>query len=143
MKGVFRRHLAPVRGQAMVEAALVLVPLVFLALLGVNVLVLHRVRTAATAAAYACAQYVTQFPHRPERAAEAGAAAAGRILSAPWSATRTARFAFDVTPPGGPGETGRCTVHYSVRLPFAPSGLGGVQGSISITGAGERWQGRW
>ena len=139
MKALFR----PRRGQAMVEAALTLLPLVFLALLGVNVLVLHRVRTAAISAAYACAQYITQFPHRPERAADVGTTVAGRILHAPWSAVRTARFAFDVVPPSGPGETGRCTVRYAIRLPFAPQGMGGVQGSITVTGAGERWQGRW
>jgi len=132
------------RGQALAETALVIVPLVFLALLGVNVLMLHRARTAATAAAYACAQYVTQFPHRPAAAADHGASVAQQILSGAWSALGQTRFRVSPTPPGGPGEYGGCSVRYEVRLFFSPPGLKSVQGNVvRFYGAGERWQGRW
>jgi len=131
------------RGQALAEAALVLVPLVFLAMLGVNGLMLHRARTAATAAAYACAQYVTQYPHRPQAAAAHGQAIAEQVVSGAWSALGQTHFR--VSPvPGGPGEFARCSVRYEVRLLFAPPGLQPVQGNtIRFYGAGERWQGRW
>ncbi len=140
MKRWNQRH----RGQALAETALVIVPLVFLALLGVNVLMLHRVRTAATAAAYSCAQHVIQVPHRPERAASIGMNAAQAVLSGPWSALGQANFYISPFPPERPGRFGGCSVRYEVTLFFALPGLQSIQGNtVQFGGAGERWQGRW
>ncbi len=131
--------------QALAEAALASMVLALLAMLGVDLLVLHRVHTAALSAAYACAQYISQFPHRPQRAAALGQEIAHRTLAPrAWSALRSASFSVTVEPPEEAGSLGRCTVTYWVTLPFAPPGMDRRQGTaIYSYSRGERWQGRW
>ncbi len=134
----------PLRGQALAEAALVIVPLALLAFLAVNVFLLHRAYTAATAAAYACAQHITQYPGRPEAAQDAGRMAARSIYTARWNALAAARFQVFVSPPDRAGNVGSCTVQYRVALPFGLSGGGQTfKSKVTVYGMGERWKARW
>ncbi len=133
------------RAQALAEAALVVALLALLAMLGINLLILHRVQTAALAAAYACAQYITQFPHQVQRAQTVGQQVALQTLSPnAWNALSSASFTVAVHPPTRGGEVGWCTVTYHVTLPFAPPGMEARQGNvIRLFGRSERWQSRW
>ena len=131
------------RGQALAETALFSV----LALvLGFGILALipvHRVRSAATAAAYACAQFVSQSPN-PNWAAYQAELVAERTLEAGWSGALGADYAVQVAAPSGPGAPGGCTVAYRPPLLFGGLlGLSADWSEVTFVSRSENWKARW
>ena len=61
----------------------------------------HRARTAATAAAYACTQFLSQSPD-PARAQQNAVNIAWQTLNADWSATAGVQYRVQVSPPAVP-----------------------------------------
>jgi hypothetical protein len=126
------------RGQAMAETALFATLAILMAWIPS-----HRARTAATAAAYACAQFLSQSPD-PARAQRNAVQVAWRTLNADWSATAGVQYRITVQPPGGAGEPGRCQVSFRSptlfnRLLGCPKGVlrkgqahGAVNGSSRV-----------
>ena len=131
------------RGQAIVELALLAAVMFLLAALGLTAIPLHRAHTAAVSAVYACAQFVTQHPNRPDAAANAGYTEAQRTLHGGWSALSKASFRLSVSPPQHAGEAGTCSVTYSVDLLFDPLGMGQHTRTLTLTGRSERWKAEW
>ena len=74
------------RGQAMAETALFAVLAILMAFGSLAWIPTHRARTAATAAAYACSQFLSQSPN-PARAANNAWQVAWNTLDADWSAS--------------------------------------------------------
>lgn len=132
------------RGQAMAETALFAVLAILLAFGLLAWIPAHRARTAATAAAYACAQFLSQSPD-PARAEHNARLVAQRTLNADWSATLGVQYRITVSPPSGAGEPGRCQV--SFRAPTLFNGLLGLsQGRWSsewFLSRSETWKARW
>lgn len=132
------------RGQAMAETALFAVLAILLAFGLLAWIPAHRARTAATAAAYACAQFLSQSPD-PARAEHNARLVAQRTLNADWSATAGVQYRITVQPPSGAGEPGRCQV--SFRAPTLFNGLLGLsQGRWSsewFLSRSETWKARW
>jgi hypothetical protein len=138
------KHRKSERGQALAETALFGL---LAAVLGFGLLAwipVHRARTAATAAAYACAQFLSQSPN-PARAAANARQVAWQTLNAAWSGTRGVSYQLQVIPPTGPGQPGRCSVAY--RAPALFNGLlrlspGGWNTEWFLARA-ESWKARW
>ena len=130
------------RGQALVETALIAVVLTLLALLGITLIPLHRAHTAAISAAYACEQFVTQYPYDPGKAEQRAIEVARQTLGH-WSALGGAHFRVFVETPAKAGSPGACTVDYTVRLIFDPLGLGAQHRTITLVGQSERWKASW
>jgi hypothetical protein len=132
------------RGQAMAETALFAVLAILLAFGLMAWIPAHRARTAATAAAYACAQFLSQSPD-PARAEHNARLVAQRTLNADWSATLGVQYRITVQPPSGAGEPGRCQV--SFRAPTLFNGLLGLRqgrwSSESFLSRSETWKARW
>ncbi len=131
------------RGQAILEAALLAGVMFLVAMLGLTAVPLHRAHTAAVSAVYACAQFVTQYPNKPDEAARMGAAEARRTLSGGWNALAQASFRLSALPPQSAGKSGSCRVTYSVRLLFDPLGVGQHTRTLTLTGRSERWKAEW
>src|SRR5258706_12825918 len=74
------------RGQALAETALFAMLAVLMAFGLLAWIPTHRARSAATAAAYACAQFLSQSPD-PARAQRNAVNVAWNTLNADWSAT--------------------------------------------------------
>jgi hypothetical protein len=132
------------RGQAMAETALFAMLAV---LMGFGLLAwipVHRARTAATTAAYACSQFLSQSPD-PARAEANAVRIAWQTLDADWSATRGVNYRVQVSPPQGPGLPGSCQV--SFLTPSLFNGLLGLsQGGWSneeFVSRSETWKARW
>ena len=104
----------------------------------------HRARTAATAAAYACTQFLSQSPD-PARAQQNAVKIAWQTLNADWSATRGVQYRVQVSPPSGPGLPGRCLV--SFQAPNLFNGLLGLSASNWhsewFISRSETWKARW
>lgn len=132
------------RGQAMAETALFAVLAILLAFGLLAWIPAHRARTAATAAAYACAQFLSQSPD-PARAQRNAMSVAWRTLNADWSATAGVQYRVSVQPPSGAGEPGRCQV--SFRTPTLFNGLLGLNqsewSSEWFLSRSETWKARW
>ncbi len=132
------------RGQAMAETALFAILAVLMAFGLLAWIPTHRARTAATAAAYACAQFLSQSPN-PTRAQNNATQVAWRTLDADWSATAGVQYRVEVIPPSGPGQPGRCLV--SFHAPTLFNGLLGLsqQGWNSewFISRSETWKARW
>lgn len=132
------------RGQAMAETALFAVLAVLMAFGLLAWIPTHRARTAATAAAYACSQFLSQSPD-PARAQRNAANIAQKTLSADWSATAGVQYRVQVSPPGGPGQPGRCQV--SFQAPTLFNGLLGLSRSAWhsewFVSRSETWKARW
>ncbi len=132
------------RGQAMAETALFAILAVLMAFGLLAWIPAHRARTAATAAAYACAQFLSQSPN-PTRAQNNATQVAWRTLDADWSATAGVQYRVEVIPPSGPGQPGRCLV--SFHAPTLFNGLLGLsqQGWNSewFISRSETWKARW
>lgn len=130
------------RGQAQIELALGAMLMAMLGLMAVTAVFVVRARSQAIAAAYACAQFLSQSPD-PARAARMAGEAARRTLEGDWSAAGIG-YAVTVTP-GRPGESGRCTVRWTARLLFARLfGLPGVtEGEATFVADTEQWKARW
>ena len=132
------------RGQALAETALFAVLAVIMAFGLLAWIPVHRARTAATAAAYACSQFLSQSPNTA-RAAFNARQVAWRTLNAAWSATSKVQYRVQVAAPSGPGQPGECAV--SFRAPALFNGL--LHLSNSGCGAewfisrSETWKARW
>ncbi len=142
MKKILRHHNE--RGQALAETALFAILAVLMTFGLLAWIPTHRARTAATAAAYACSQFLSQSPD-PARAQSNAADVAWQTLNADWSATRGVNYRVQVSPPGGPGLPGRCLV--SFQAPTLFNGLLGLsQGDWNsewFVSRSETWKARW
>jgi hypothetical protein len=141
MKAKFRKG---ERGQALPETALFALLAVLMAFGLLAWIPTHRARTAATAAAYACSQFLSQSPD-PSRAQRNALNVAQRTLDADWSATAGVEYRVRVSAPGGPGQPGRCQV--SFQAPTLFNGLLGLNAggwnSEWFISRSETWKARW
>ncbi|NJC95317.1 MAG: hypothetical protein C3F07_00090 [Anaerolineales bacterium] len=132
------------RGQALAETALFAMLAVLMAFGLLSWIPAHRASTAATAAAYACSQFLSQSPD-PSRAGRNAVDIAWQTLNADWSATAGVAYHVQVIPPSGPGMPGRCAVSYQAPALF--DGLLGLsQGGWSsewFISRSETWKARW
>ena len=132
------------RGQAMAETALFGMLAVIMAFGLLAWIPVHRARTAATAAAYACSQFLSQSPNT-SRAATNAKQVAWRTLDATRSATRGVEYRVAVIAPSGPGQPGRCAV--SFHAPTLFNGLlqigAGGWGREWFISRSETWKARW
>jgi len=130
------------KGQAMPETALFSVLVVILAFGLLSLIPVHRARTAATSAAYACAQFLSQSPNRVKAEYNARSTA-WDVLNSSWSATAGAQYRVDVVPHQGSGQPGGCAVYYRVALPFdiglQPPGWS----KVYFISRSETWKARW
>jgi len=120
------------RGQALAETALFSTLAVILAFGLLAWIPAHRARTAATSAAYACAQFLSQSPN-PARATRNASEVAWETLNGDWSGTLGTQYRVTVAPPAGPGAPGACIVHY--RPPVLFNGLLGLSSA--------EWSSQW
>ena len=132
------------RGQALAETALFAMLAVLMAFGLLAWIPTHRARTAATAAAYACSQFLSQSPD-PTRAQHNAADIAWQTLNADWSATKGVNYRVQVSPPGGPGLPGRCLVSFQAPALFHNLlGLSrGGWNSEWFISRSETWKARW
>ena len=132
------------QGQAMAETALFAVLVVLMAFGLLAWIPTHRARTAATAAAYACSQFLSQSPD-PSRAQHNAVNVARRTLNADWSATAGVQYRVQVSPPNGPGQAGRCLVTFQAPILFNGFlGLGASDWhSEWFISRSETWKARW
>jgi len=132
------------RGQALAETALFAMLAILMAFGLLSWIPTHRARTAATAAAYACSQFLSQSPD-PSRAGTNAVKIAWQTLDADWSATAGVQYQVQVSPPGGPGEPGRCQV--SFQAPTLFDGLLGLSeagwNSEWFISRSETWKAKW
>lgn len=131
------------QGQAMAETALFGLLAVIVAFGLLALIPFHRARTAATAAAYGCAQFLSQSPE-PLRAARNAYAIAQSTLDADWSGTMGVQYQVRVYPPTAPGLPGSCTVSWSAPILFN-IGLR-MQGGWTVeafTSRSESWKAKW
>ena len=130
------------KGQALAETAVFSLLAVLLAFGILALIPIHRVRTQATAAAYACTQFVSQSLD-PARAVAQAEDVAQSSLEADWSGTLGAAYAVQAWSGGG-GASG-CSVHY--RPPLLFNGLLGLNPpgwqTISFNTRTEAWKARW
>ena len=137
-------HCRGERGQALAETALFAILAVLMAFGLLSWIPIHRARTAATAAAYACSQFLSQSPD-PARAQRNAINVARQTLNADWSATKGVSYRVQVSPPGGPGLPGRCLV--SFQAPTLFNGLLGLStddwNSEWFISRSETWKARW
>lgn len=105
----------------------------------------HRARSAATSAAYGCAQFLAEAPMDPHSAAKAAYRIANHTLNGDWSATFGVNFKVVVQEPAGPGTKGNCTVSWSVPTLF--NGLLGLDqrgwNTVSFESRSEMWKAGW
>ena len=132
------------RGQALAETALFSILAAIMAFGLLAWIPVHRARTASTAAAYACAQFLSQTPNTA-RAAFNARQVAWRTLNATWSGTSDVQYRVQVVAPSGPGQPGQCAV--SFRAPALFNGLMNISGSGWGTewfiSRSESWKARW
>jgi hypothetical protein len=132
------------RGQALAETAVFAMLAVLMAFGLLAWIPTHRARTAATTAAYACSQFLSQSPD-PAGARRNAVNVAWQTLNADWSATAGAQYRVQVSPPGGPGEPGRCLV--SFQAPTLFDGLLGLSeggwNSEWFISRSETWKAKW
>jgi Flp pilus assembly protein TadG len=128
------------RGSSMVELAIIL-PLIFLMLLGFLAFIsLSRTRTAATAAAFACAQFLSQNPD-PAQARDIAYSAAMGTLKGGWSGTAFSDYSITVQPPGGQGQPGTCRVAWRVRSRLIP--WTSDWSAAMFISRSETWKAKW
>ncbi|RJP48353.1 MAG: hypothetical protein C4583_14420 [Anaerolineaceae bacterium] len=132
------------RGQALAETALFAMLAVIMAFGLLAWIPAHRARTAATAAAYACSQFLSQSPDL-SRARRNAVNVAWQTLDADWSATAGVQYRVQVSPPSGPGEPGQCLV--SFQAPTLFNGLLGLSqsgwNSEWFISRSETWKAKW
>jgi len=131
------------RGQSLAEVAVISVPVILLIFGTLSLIVIHRARSAAISASYACAQFLSQSPN-PIQAAQQALSIADRTVNADWSGLVNVQFRVDVTAPPGPGGQGSCTVYYSA--PFLFNGLFGIPTEWSAEtfySRSEVWKSNW
>ena len=132
------------RGQALAETALFAMLTVIMAFGLLAWIPVHRARTAATAAAYACSQFLSQSQD-PARARINAVNVAWQTLNADWSATAGVQYRVQVSPPSGPGEPGQCLVAFQAPTLF--DGLLGLSesgwNSEWFISRSETWKAKW
>lgn len=132
------------RGQALAEFALFAGLLVVLALILISFIPIHRARTTASTAAYACAQFLSQS-RDPANAAREASNIANQIIRNRWSGSTNAVFTLTITPHSGPGTQGTCTVSYKVSTIFG--GIIGdsatLSGRVTASSRAEVWRPLW
>ncbi|MFT3892745.1 MAG: hypothetical protein QM730_14030 [Anaerolineales bacterium] len=132
------------RGQALAETALFAVLAVLMAFGLLAWIPTHRARTAATSAAYACTQFLSQSPD-PARAQRNAMDIAWKTLNADWSATAGVQYRVQVSQPSGPGQPGRCQVMFQAPTLF--NGFLGLSASDWhkewFVSRSETWKARW
>lgn len=132
------------KGQAMVETAVFSLLAVLLGFALLALIPLHRVRTAATAAAYACAQFVSQSAD-PIQAVDQAKAVGERTLDAYWSGTPGGQYEIQAWSTGGAGGQGGCTVFFRSQLMF--NGLLKLNqphwNRVDFMSRTETWKARW
>lgn len=131
-------------GQALAEFALFSTLVIIMAFGLLSWIPFHRARTAATSAAYACAQFLSQSPD-PDRAARNAYLIAQQTLNADWTATLGVAYRVQVAPPGGAGQPGACLVAYNVPVFFnALLGLDRPGWSAEwFVSRSETWKAKW
>jgi hypothetical protein len=138
------RGLPAQAGQALAEFALFSTLVIIMAFGLLSWISFHRARTAATSAAYACAQFLSQSPD-PHRAARNAYLIAQQTLNADWTATLGVQYRVRVAPPGGTGEPGACSVAYNVPVFF--NGLLGLDNpgwsEQWFVSRSETWKAKW
>lgn len=131
------------RGQALAETALFSTLAVILAFGMLATISVHRTRTAAMSAAYACTQFVSQSPN-PSWAAYQARTVAEKTLNADWSATMGADYSVVVLSPAGPGSTGSCVVYYKPPILFGYLfNIGSEWSNEWFVSRSETWKARW
>ena len=131
------------RGQALAETALFSTLAVILAFGMLATIAVHRTRTAAVSAAYACTQFLSQSPN-PSWAAVQARAVAEKTLNADWSATVGADYKVEISPPAGPGSAGTCVVFYRPPILFGYLfGVGPKWSNEWFTSRSETWKAKW
>lgn len=132
------------RGQALAETALFAVLAVLMTFGLLAWIPTHRARTAATSAAYACTQFLSQSPD-PTRAQRNAVNIAWKTLNADWSATMGVQYLVQVSPPSGPGQPGRCLITFQAPTLF--NGLlelsTGDWHTEWFVSRSETWKARW
>lgn len=138
------KHRKSERGQALAETALFGILAVVMAFGLLAWIPVHRARTTATAAAYACSQFLSQSPN-PTRAAANARQVARQTINSDWSGTLGVDYRIQVVPPAGPGQPGRCIVSY--HTPSLFSGLLGLSkdgwNRAWFISRSETWKARW
>jgi hypothetical protein len=128
----------------MVETALFSLMAVLLAFGLLAFIPQHRARTAATSAAYSCAQFVSQSPN-PDWAVYQAEAVARSTLKGDWSGTVGVQYDVEVMIPAGPGSSAGCAVFYQAPVLF--NGLLGLKdpgwSSAWFLSQSESWKARW
>jgi len=130
-------------GQALAEMAVISVVAIMLIFGTLSLIVMHRARSAAISASYACAQFLSQSPD-PIQAAQQADSIANETINADWSGLVTVSFRVEVFAPAGPGGTGSCAVSYSA--PFLYNGLFGIPdewSAESFFSRSEAWKADW
>jgi len=131
-------------GQALAETAIFSLMAVLLAFGLLTFIPQHRARTAATSAAYSCAQFVSQSPN-PAWAVHQAQMVAMRTLAADWSGTLGVQYDVEVLAPNGPGSAAGCAVFYHAPVLF--NGLLGLRDPGWSTewfiSQSETWKARW
>ena len=130
-------------GQALAEMAVISVVAILLIFGTLSLIVIHRARSAAVSASYACAQFLSQSPD-PIQAAQQADSIANETINADWSGLVTVSFRVEVSAPAGAGGTGSCTVSYSA--PFLYNGLFGIPdewSAESFYSRSEAWKADW
>lgn len=137
------KHHRSEKGQALAETALFAILAVILTMAFLSYIPVHRTRTAATAAAYACAQFLSQSPN-PDRAAANARQIAEQTINSVWTGTAGAQYRITVSPPSAPGRQGMCAVDY--KAPGLFRRLLGTEAPWSteyFVSRSETWKARW
>lgn len=129
------------QGQAMAETALFSTLIVLMAFGFLSLIPIHRARTAATAAAYGCAQFLSQSPD-PGRAAQNAQRIANDTLSSAWSGTFGVQYSVRIEPPSAPGEPGACQVSWQIPELFR-LGFGSGYSVERFVSRSETWKAKW
>jgi Flp pilus assembly protein TadG len=130
-------------GQALAEMAVISVVAILLIFGTLSLIVLHRARSAAISAAYACAQFLSQSPE-PLQAARQAINIANQTIQADWSGLVRVSFRVEVAAPAGAGNAGSCSVYYNA--PFLYNGLFGIPdewSAESFFSRSEAWKADW
>lgn len=130
------------RGQAMTEFAIYAPFAVIMTFMLISWIPIHRARSMAVSASYACAQFLSQA-RDPATAARNAYTIAMQTLEGDWSATIGVSYAVSVQPPSGRGAPGVCRVTYQAPILFNFFGLSSPQSAQTYVSRNERWKTKW
>ncbi len=143
-KNVVLRPRHTPRGQALAETSMFAVLAVVVGFGTLALIPYHRARTAATAAAYGCSEFLSQAPTDPRLASVVAKRIADETLNSDWSATYGVAYRVEVNTPKGPGQTGSCTVTWSAPILFnSLLGLHPGGGRVTFQSRAELWKAGW